>query len=140
MDWFWSTGPFWFALFCVSMFFNARASFKLLLDWKGMVTTCRFIEDAYAGVDRLPTEAELEHEPLHAALEEVRFVPGSHLQVAQLRADYAGARLFAGVRESRQDRGDRPREYREADRRRATTAPDPPTLLSVCSSTRPGTR
>ena len=48
MDWFWSTGPFWFALFLVRLFFNARAAFKLLLDWKGMLTTCRFVEDAYA--------------------------------------------------------------------------------------------
>jgi hypothetical protein len=63
MDWFWSTGPFWFALFLVSMFFNARAAFKLLVDWKGMLTTCRFVEDAYAALDRLPTEAALEHEP-----------------------------------------------------------------------------
>ena len=36
------------------MFFNARAAFKLLVDWKGMVTTCRFVEDAYAALDRLP--------------------------------------------------------------------------------------
>jgi hypothetical protein len=63
VDWFWSTGPFWFALFVVSMFFNARAAFKLLVDWKGMVTTCRFVEDAYGGVESLPTEAELAHEP-----------------------------------------------------------------------------
>ena len=63
MDWFWSTGPFWFALFLVSMFFNARAAFKLLLDWKGMLTTCRFIEDEYAALDRLPTEVALEHAP-----------------------------------------------------------------------------
>jgi hypothetical protein len=63
MDWFWSTGPFWFALFLVSMFFNARAAFKLLLDWKGMLTTCRFIEDEYAALDRLPTEVALEHQP-----------------------------------------------------------------------------
>jgi hypothetical protein len=63
MDWFWSTGPFWFALFLVSMFFNARAAFKLLMDWKGMVTTCRFVEDAYAALHRLPTEVDLEHEP-----------------------------------------------------------------------------
>ena len=55
MDWFWSTGPFWFALFLSSrMFFNARAAFKLLLDWKGMLTTCRFVEDAYAALDALP--------------------------------------------------------------------------------------
>src|SRR5262245_66210970 len=45
------------------MFFNARAAFKLLVDWKGMVTTCRFVEEAYASVESLPTEAELEHEP-----------------------------------------------------------------------------
>jgi cellulose synthase/poly-beta-1,6-N-acetylglucosamine synthase-like glycosyltransferase len=63
VDWFWSTGPFWFVLFLVSMFFNARAAFKLLVDWKGMLTTCRFVEDAYAGLDGLPTEAALEHEP-----------------------------------------------------------------------------
>jgi cellulose synthase/poly-beta-1,6-N-acetylglucosamine synthase-like glycosyltransferase len=76
MDWFWSTGPFWFALFVVSMFFNARAAFKLLVDWKGMVTTCRFVEDAYATLDRLPTEAELEHEP--AAPVFVHLVPAFH--------------------------------------------------------------
>jgi cellulose synthase/poly-beta-1,6-N-acetylglucosamine synthase-like glycosyltransferase len=63
VDWFWSTGPFWFTLFVVTMFFNARAAFKLLVDWKGMLTTCRFVEDAYAGLDGLPTEAELEHQP-----------------------------------------------------------------------------
>ena len=42
MDWLHSTGPFWFVLFFVTMFCNARAAFKLLVDWKGMLTTCRF--------------------------------------------------------------------------------------------------
>jgi hypothetical protein len=63
VDWLWSTGPFWFAMFLLSMFFNGRAAFKLLLDWKGMLTTCRFIEDAYDGIDALPDEAALEREP-----------------------------------------------------------------------------
>jgi hypothetical protein len=56
MDWFWAL------LFAVSSFFNGRAAFKLLLDWKGMLTTCRFVEDAYERTDRLPDEAQLERE------------------------------------------------------------------------------
>jgi len=56
MDWF-------FVLFLVSLFFNARAAFKLLLDWKGMVTTCRFVEDAYEALDALPDEAALAAAP-----------------------------------------------------------------------------
>jgi hypothetical protein len=60
MDWLDATGPFWFALFLVTMFFNGRAAFKLLVDWKGMLTTCRFVEDAYAAIDTLPDEAALE--------------------------------------------------------------------------------
>jgi hypothetical protein len=63
MDWLDSTGPFWFALFLVTTFFNGRAAFKLLVDWKGMLTTCRFVEDAYAALDNLPDEAGLEHAP-----------------------------------------------------------------------------
>ena len=63
MDWLTSTGPVWFALFFVSMFFNARASFKLLLDWKGMLTTCRLVEDAYESLDGLPDEAALAEAP-----------------------------------------------------------------------------
>ena len=46
--WLWGTGWFWFALFWVALFVNGRAAFKLLLDWKGMLTTCRFVERAYA--------------------------------------------------------------------------------------------
>src|SRR3989442_15126596 len=49
----------WAALFVVSSFFNGRAAFKLLLDWKGMLTTCRFVEDAYERVETLPDEAAL---------------------------------------------------------------------------------
>lgn len=63
MDWLISTGPAWFALFVISMFFNARAAFKLLLDWKGMLTTCRFVEDAYDSLDALPDEATLAARP-----------------------------------------------------------------------------
>ena len=61
MDWLDATGPLWFALLLVTIFFNGRAAFKLLVDWKGMLTTCRFVEDAYAGLDALPDEAALEH-------------------------------------------------------------------------------
>jgi hypothetical protein len=50
-------------LFLVSIVVNARAAFKLLLDWKGMVTTCRFVEDAYDAVDALPDEAALAASP-----------------------------------------------------------------------------
>jgi hypothetical protein len=57
MDWFWAL------LFAISSFCNGRAAFKLLLDWKGMLTTCRFVEDAYADLDALPDEAHLEREP-----------------------------------------------------------------------------
>lgn len=57
---FWGTGPFWFWMFWLSLFFNARAVFKLLIDWKGMRTTLGFVERAYAAVDALPDEATLE--------------------------------------------------------------------------------
>jgi hypothetical protein len=63
MDWLESTGPFWFTLLLVTTFLNGRAAFKLLIDWKGMRTTCRFVEDAYATLDALPDEAMLEHAP-----------------------------------------------------------------------------
>jgi len=61
--WFWGTGWFWFALFWVALFVNGRAAFKLLLDWKGMLTTCRFVEEAYAARKTLPDEAALEKDP-----------------------------------------------------------------------------
>jgi cellulose synthase/poly-beta-1,6-N-acetylglucosamine synthase-like glycosyltransferase len=50
----------WRGLFFVSMLFNFRACFKLFLDWKGMLTTCHFVADAYERVDTLPDEAALE--------------------------------------------------------------------------------
>jgi hypothetical protein len=62
VDALWTSTWFWGALFVISSFFNFRAAFKLLIDWKGMVTTCRFVEDAYARVERLPDEAALERE------------------------------------------------------------------------------
>jgi cellulose synthase/poly-beta-1,6-N-acetylglucosamine synthase-like glycosyltransferase len=54
---------YWFLLFALSSLFNLRAAFKLLLDWKGMVTTCRFVEGAYARLDELPDEAALDRAP-----------------------------------------------------------------------------
>jgi hypothetical protein len=52
-----------FVLFVLTLVVNGRAAFKLLVDWKGMLTTCRFVEDAYASLDALPDEAALEHAP-----------------------------------------------------------------------------
>jgi cellulose synthase/poly-beta-1,6-N-acetylglucosamine synthase-like glycosyltransferase len=46
-------------LFFLSFFVNLRAAFKLLIDWKGMVTTCRFVREAYRTIDSLPDEAQL---------------------------------------------------------------------------------
>jgi hypothetical protein len=63
VDWLSSTGPAWFVLFLVTMLVNARAAFKLLLDWKGMLTTCRLVEDAYDALDALPDEAALAEAP-----------------------------------------------------------------------------
>jgi hypothetical protein len=63
-------------LFVVSMLMNGRAAFKLLVDWKGMLTTCRFVEDAYAGLDALPDETALEREA--AAPIFVHLVPAWH--------------------------------------------------------------
>ena len=60
MDWLWATGWLWFGAFVVAMLANARAAFKLLVDCKGMLTTCRFVEDAYARLDALPDELALE--------------------------------------------------------------------------------
>src|SRR5262245_32532712 len=51
-----------FALFFVALFLNARAAFKLALDWKGMVTTLRFVRDAYARLAALPSEEALERD------------------------------------------------------------------------------
>ena len=61
--WLWGTGWFWFAMFWVALLVNGRAAFKLLLDWKGMLTTCRFVERAYESLASLPDEAALERDP-----------------------------------------------------------------------------
>jgi hypothetical protein len=51
---------YWLALFLVSCFFNLRAAFKLLVDWKGMHSTCAFVEAAYDRLESLPDEVELD--------------------------------------------------------------------------------
>ncbi len=57
MEWYWAS------LFFVALFFNFRAAFKLLIDWRGMLTTIRFVEDAYEMRETLPDETTLEHAP-----------------------------------------------------------------------------
>ncbi|HTO13948.1 MAG TPA: glycosyltransferase [Candidatus Binatia bacterium] len=95
MDWLTSTGPAWLALFCVTMFFNARAAFKLLLDWKGMLTTCRLVEDAHDALDALPDEAALAEAP--AAPVFVHLVPAYHEPaIADTLAALLGARYPHG--------------------------------------------
>jgi hypothetical protein len=63
MDWLGGTGWFWLGAFLVAVLANGRAAFKLLVDWKGMLTTCRFVEEAYAALEALPDEAALERAP-----------------------------------------------------------------------------
>src|SRR5207247_660912 len=62
VEWFWGAGWFWVVVFWAGLVVNGRAAFKLLLDWKGMLTTWRFVDGAYASLDALPDEATLEHE------------------------------------------------------------------------------
>lgn len=62
-EWLWGTSGFWLAMFWAALLVNGRAALKLLLDWKGMLTTCRLVDDAYARVAALPDEAALEREP-----------------------------------------------------------------------------
>jgi cellulose synthase/poly-beta-1,6-N-acetylglucosamine synthase-like glycosyltransferase len=71
--WFWGAGWFWFVVFWLALLVNGRAAFKLLLDWKGMLTTCRFVEHAYGALDTLPDEAALERD--QAAPSFVHLVP-----------------------------------------------------------------
>ncbi len=47
-------------LFAIAFLMNGRAAFKLLIDWKGMLTTVGFVKRAYAELERLPSEAALE--------------------------------------------------------------------------------
>jgi len=49
-------------LFVAALVLNVRASFKLGLDWRGMLTTVRFVREAYARRLALPTEEALEHD------------------------------------------------------------------------------
>ncbi len=49
-------------LFVLTVFCNFRAIIKLLIDWKGMLTTCRFVREAYAQIHSLPDEAHLERD------------------------------------------------------------------------------
>ena len=56
MEWHWA------ALFLVTLLFNFRAGLKLLLDWRGMLTTVHFVEDAYARLEELPDETALEQQ------------------------------------------------------------------------------
>ncbi len=51
------------AFFLIALAINARAVFKLSLDWKGMRTTVRFVREAYARLSALPTEEALERNP-----------------------------------------------------------------------------
>ena len=50
-------------LFLIALTVNARAVFKLGLDWKGMLTTVRFVRESYARIHALPTEEALERNP-----------------------------------------------------------------------------
>src|SRR4029453_8291034 len=71
--WFWGAGWFWFVVFWLALLVNGRAAFKLLLDWKGMLTTGPFVEHAYGALDTLPDEAALERD--QAAPSFVHLVP-----------------------------------------------------------------
>jgi cellulose synthase/poly-beta-1,6-N-acetylglucosamine synthase-like glycosyltransferase len=51
-----------FLLFVLAFALNVRASFKLGLDWKGMLTTVRFVRESYARLPELPSEEALERE------------------------------------------------------------------------------
>ncbi len=53
----------WAVLFVLSSFFNLRAAFKLLVDWKGMLTTVGFVEDAYERIESLPEDIALAETP-----------------------------------------------------------------------------
>ena len=53
---------YWALLFFVSLACNGRAAFKLLVDWKGMLTTCRLVEETYGRLGELPDEPTLERD------------------------------------------------------------------------------
>ncbi len=59
MDWLPTLDPW---LFVLTLVFNCRAAWKLGLDWKGMVTTVRYVRAAYARRAAWPSEEALERE------------------------------------------------------------------------------
>ena len=75
-----------FALFVVALFLNARAAFKLALDWKGMLTTLRFVRDAYARLDALPERGGARARAARARLP----APGARVPGARHRRDGEG--------------------------------------------------
>jgi hypothetical protein len=96
-SWLWGTGWFWFAMFWAALLVNGRAAFKLLLDWKGMLTTCRFVEHAYANLDTLPDEPTLERHP--AAPVFVHLVPAwEEPEIATTRCRPGSKRCCASSR------------------------------------------
>jgi cellulose synthase/poly-beta-1,6-N-acetylglucosamine synthase-like glycosyltransferase len=117
VDWWWGTGSVWFAVFVVSMFFNARAAFKLLMDWLGMRTTWRFVRDGYQGLDALPDEAALERAP--GAPVFVHLVPAfQEPAIATTLAALLGSRYPHGrlhvIAATRQEEDDAPHPLMEA--------------------------
>ena len=52
-----------FILFVIAFVLNVRASFKLGLDWKGMLTTVGFVREAHGRLHELPAEEVLERDP-----------------------------------------------------------------------------
>ncbi len=59
MDWLATLAPW---LFVLTLVFNCRAAWKLAIDWRGMVTTVRYVRAAHARRAAWPTEEMLEGE------------------------------------------------------------------------------
>jgi cellulose synthase/poly-beta-1,6-N-acetylglucosamine synthase-like glycosyltransferase len=64
------------ALFLIALAINARAVFKLGLDWKGMLTTVRFVRESYGRLSALPSEEALERNPVAPVF--LHLVPAYH--------------------------------------------------------------
>ncbi len=88
-------------LFCVALFFNFRAMLKLLIDWKGMRTTVRFVKAAYARLGDLPAEEVLEQDdraPIFLHLVPAYEEPGIAATLSALLASrYPQAKLHVVV-------------------------------------------